>query len=457
MRFAKLFSNSPVLFAAFALAASVAPSAMGQSFGDTALHQQPAQLPSQKSAPPTTTLTLEQARQIAVANHPQLRASQFAANQAHDATTEARSAYYPTVAADLTGVGSNDARIAAGGLNNPIVYDRFAAGVSVNQLVTDFGRTRNLVGSAKLHAQSADQNVNLTREQVLLNLDHAFFAALSAQAVLNVALETVKDRQVADDQINALELSKLRSSLDVSFADVNLAQSKMILVQAENEVESTQAELSAALGMSQFRRYELADPGTPSQPLPNLDDSVAAALRDRPDVAAQRLEQESQLRFATAERDLWMPDVSLAAVAGEAPFAQSQIPQSYGAIGLDVHIPIFNGKLFNARHAAAQDRAHESAEQLRDLEDNVTRDVRVAWLAANTAYQNLALTAQFFDAAQKALDLATVRYNLGLSSIVELSQAQLNQEQASIAQASAKYEYSAKISDLSYQEGALKN
>ena len=457
MRFTHRNSAAPLLVTGFVLAGLVAPVARTQSFSETAIHQRPAQLSSQQSAPGTTPLTLEQARQIAVGNHPQLRASQFAANEAHDATTEARSAYYPTVSADLTGVGSNDGRIAAGGLNNPIVYDRFAAGVSVDQLVTDFGRTRNLVASAKLHGQSADQNVNLTREQVLLNLDRAYYGALSAQAVLTVAQETVKNRQLINDQITALAQSNLRSTLDVSFADVNLAQAKMIFIQAQNDVESTQAELSAALGMPKMQLYVLTDPGTPSEPLPSLDDSIAAALRDRPDISAQRLEGQSQQRFAVAERDLWMPDVSLEGVAGEVPFAQSQIPQNYGAIGFDVHIPIFNGKLFNARHAAAQDRAHESAEQLRDLEDNVTRDVRVAWLAANTAYQNLALTAQFFDAAQKALDLATERYKLGLSSIVELSQAQLNQEQASIAQASAKYGYSVKISELMYQEGALKN
>lgn len=438
--------------AAFVLAAP----GSAQSMTPISLRQQPGQLPAQQAAPTAAPLTLQQAREIAVANHPQLRASQFAANQAHDATTEARSAYYPTVSADLTGVGSNDARIAAGGLNNPIVYDRFAAGISVQQLVTDFGRTRNLVGSADLHAQATNQNVNLTREQVLLNLDRAYYGALSAQAVFSVAQETVKNRQVVDDQINALAQRNLRSSLDVSFADVNLAQAKMILVQAQNEVESSQAELSAALGMSKMQLYLLADPGAPSVPLPSLDDSIAAALRDRPDVAAQRLEELSQQRFATAERDLWMPELALAGVAGEAPYAQSQIPQNYGAIGFDVHIPVFNGKLFNARHAAAQDRARESAEQLRDLEDNVSRDVRVAWLAANTAYQNLALTAQLFAAAQKSLDLATERYKLGLSSIVELSQAQLNQEQASIAQASAKYEYGAKISELLFQQGALR-
>jgi outer membrane protein len=89
------------------------------------------------------------------------------------------------------------------------------------------------------------------------------------------------------------------------------------------------------------------------------------------------------------------------------------------------------------------------------LQGRVDRDVRTVWLSASTAWQNLALTAQLFDQANKALDLAQARYTLGLGNIVELSQAQLNQEQASIAEATAKYDYAAQFSELLYQEGAL--
>lgn len=410
----------------------------------------------QQAPPDGATLTLEQARQIAVTYHPQVRAAQYAANEAHQVTTENRAAYYPTLAADLTGVESNDGRIAAGALNNPTVYNRFAAGGSLQQLVTDFGRTRNLVGSARLHAESADQNVNFTREEVLLNLDRAYFGVLGAQAVLAAAQEAVKDRQVAADQIHALAQNNLRSQLDVSFVDVNLAQAKLTLLQAQNDEESSYAVLSEALGLTDMRRYTLVDPGPPQGPPAPLDDTIASALRERPDVMAQRLEEQSEERFAVAERDLWMPDISLAGAAGDVPLGQAQIPSTWAALGFDVHIPIFNGKLFNARHAAAIDRAEQAAEQLRDLENTVSRDVRVAWLAANTAYQNLAVTQQLLNAAQQALDLASGRYKLGLSSIVELSQAELNQEQAAIADASAKYVYATRVSELMYQEGVLK-
>jgi outer membrane protein len=183
---------------------------------------------------------------------------------------------------------------------------------------------------------------------------------------------------------------------------------------------------------------------------------MTEAERDRPELVSQKLQVESAQRFATAERDLVLPTISLMGAAGEVPFRQPEIPENYAAAGFNVNVPIFNGKLFSARHAEAEDRAREAAAVLNDEQTQVARDVQLAWLSASTASQNIPLTAQLFAEANKALDLAQARYDLGLGSIVELSQAQLNQAQAGIAQASAKYDYATRLSELAYQEGVVR-
>ncbi len=76
---------------------------------------------------------------MALANHPRFLGSQYGAAAQHNVTTEVRSAYYPVVSGDLTGAEAiPGSRIAAGALNNPIVYDRFAGGLSIQQLVDRF-------------------------------------------------------------------------------------------------------------------------------------------------------------------------------------------------------------------------------------------------------------------------------------------------------------------------------
>jgi outer membrane protein len=127
----------------------------------------------------------------------------------------------------------------------------------------------------------------------------------------------------------------------------------------------------------------------------------------------------------------------------------------YAAAGINVNIPIFNGFLYSARHQEADLRAKAADQAMRDLADRISRDVRTAWLDAGTAFERLAVTAQLLKEATLALDLAQGRYKLGLSSIVELSQAQLNLTRAQIDDTSAKYDFQIQSAVLSYQIGQL--
>ena len=131
------------------------------------------------------------------------------------------------------GTSDENTRLAAiGGLNNPLILNRNAEGLILSQLITDFGRTPNLAGSAKLRAQAEAENAQATREQILLAVDGAFFAAQQAQAVVRVAEQTVAARQTFLDQVSAMATNKLKSELDLSFARVNLEDSLILLSKA---------------------------------------------------------------------------------------------------------------------------------------------------------------------------------------------------------------------------------
>src|SRR5262249_34883863 len=156
---------------------------------------------------------------------------------------------------------------------------------------------------------------------------------------------------------------------------------------------------------------------------------------------------------AESERSLRLPTISALATAGVIPGHDDHLRGRFGAVGVNVNIPVFNGGLFSARRAEADLRAQAATQNVRELENRIARDVSVAWLNANTAFQRLGVTEQLLDQATQALDLAQARYDLGLSSIIELSQAQLNKTSAEIASAGAKYEYQIQRAVLSYQAG----
>ena len=95
-------------------------------------------------------------------------------------------------------------------------------------------------------------------------------------------------------------------------------------------------------------------------------------------------------------------------------------------------------------------------QRLRDLQQQVEHDVRAAWLTANTAYQRIPITVALVNQAQLAMTLAQGRYDLGLASIVELTQAQLNVTQAQVENVNAQYDYQSAYALLQYTLGALR-
>jgi len=397
---------------------------------------------------------LKDAEALAVKDNPLITVGRLAALASQQVLRETRSAYWPTAVVDLTGVDAQDnSRITAGGLNNPIIYPRAAAGTIVSQLITDFGRTRNLVATSSLRAKAENENAVANALQIKLAVDQAFYNALQTRAVLQVAQQTVAERQTVADQVQALFNAKLKSSLDLSFAQVNLAQAKLLLLDAQNNNDAALASLSAVLGYPTLQQYDLVEETTPlTAPPADVDQLIVQAMQKRPELAALNYDYQAAQKFQTAERDLLFPTVRALGAVGSTPLAgNNALAPWYGAVGVNVEVPVFNGFLYNARAREAELRAQAAQQQLRDLQDSIARDVRTGWLNAGTAYQRLSVSQQLLQQANLALDLSQTRYKLGLASIVELSQAQLQQTQAQIGSAQATYQYRLALSLLNFQ------
>jgi outer membrane protein len=361
---------------------------------------------------------------------------------------------------DVTGTQGNSlARVGAGALSATRLFNRFGQGVIFSQLVTDSGRTKNLVASSRLQAQASSQAYEATRYDVLLEVTRAYFAVLHAQAVVKVAEATVAARQLLLDQVTTLANNNLKSQLDVSFADVNVSEAKLLLLRAQDTVQSSAADLTRALGADQLMNYQLVDEPLPQGPPDRPDQLVMEAFNNRPEIGSFRFARDAALRFAVAEKDLSRPTVNMIGTVGFLPFINSggsHIPNEYEGVAANLSVPIFNGHLFSARREAARYRANEAEQRLRDVQDRIARDVRVAWASSMNAFQRIDVTAQFLRQATLALDLAQGRYNLGLASIVELTQAQLNVTQAEIENLSAKYDYQTQNAALQYSSGLLR-
>jgi len=400
--------------------------------GDSA-QQSPAVPPLGTAAKQTSskrTLTIEEAEAIALKNNPQITVGKLRSLEAREFVREVRSGLMPQVSLNATGVGADGgSRLAAGYLTNGRMFSRVAGGATVSQLITDFGRTTNLLSSSEFQAKAEDENAVATRQQIILAVDQAFYNVLETKALLKVAENTVKARKDLVDQIQALTDAKLRSEIDLSFSKVDLARAKLLMLDSENNYEASISTLSAILGYPEQQDFSVVEstPQTVNPPAADPLPLIQQAMQLRPEVLSLQNEVTAGEKFGRAEHDLWWPTVSAMGVVGGAPVRDPNIPSWYGAAGVNVNIPVFNGFLFNARAKSADLETEVKRKRLQDMQDNVARDVRNSWLDTSKAFERLSVTKQLREEAELSLELADARYKLGLGTIVEFSQAELQQ------------------------------
>ena len=405
---------------------------------------------------PGLPFTLPQAEAYALANHPQIAGTRLTAESVREQITEARSQFFPQIYFQSDSVDAPPgARLAAsGGLNNPSVFSRQSDGATLSQLLFDFGRTYELTEAAHFRADAAADRLNTARATVLLQVDQAYFDLLRAQAIARVAADTVRERQLSFNQIAVLARNQLKSSLDADFAQVDLAEAKLLQLQGTSDVRNAEAELSTALGFSDAQHFILQEVPLDIMLPTSPDALVAQALAQRPELAALHSEEDASVRFARAQEAARYPKISALAAAGINPVSDtSQIHRTYWAAGVNVTAPIFTGGDLEAQAREAKLLSDAAIQNLIEAQNTISRDVRVAWQNVETARERLNVTEQLIGTANEEEKLADARYRLGTSSIVEFVQAQLGATQARLQAASARYDFQSSRALLEFAVG----
>jgi len=408
-----------------------------------------------------TPITRSDAERMALRNNPRVTASHLLALAAGQVTRETRSNELPQINGNVTAVKAEDgSRIGSGELNSSRLYTHAGAGGTLSQLLTDFGHTRNLVANSRLQAKAQQQNALATEQDVLIATDQAFYRLLDAQSLLDVAIATVKARGDVQNLTQALTKSALKSDLDLNISSADLSQAQLLQLDAENSVASARVALAELLAAPPETQYRAVDDGSTAPPLPpdNSSALIKEAQAQRPDLQALRLDTQADRKFARAQELQRLPSISALAMGGVTPVRPDGgifTPNWYAAAGVNLTLPVFTGFRINAQTQEARLRERASEKQTQELSDAIARDVRIATLSAQTAFRRIGVAEAFQSQTTQALNLAQTRYKLGLSSIVELSQAQLQSTQATVEAVNARFDYLLALRSLDYTRGQL--
>ncbi len=404
----------------------------------------------------TKLLTLQKAQEIALKNHPEILSSENETKAAKEVIKRERSNYLPQITTNAVKAfaGENTRIAATAGINNPLVINRFSYGVSGSQLITDFGRTLNLISAAKFNYKAQEAQSLSTKNKVLLEVTQAYYNVLRSKALLQVAEKTLKDRKLLLDQIQALWEAKMKSDLDLSFAKQNVDEANLLLLKADTELSNSQAQLSEAMGFNKEQNFILDDKLEISAPSKNIDALQEDAKTYNPILISLKNELQAAQNKYKAEVEAHLPTIVGLGYAGASPVRDdSRLESKYFTGGINISLPLFTGGRLSANQQNAKFTVKATEDKLNEKENQVLRDIKIAWNDAQVSYQRIEVSKQLLKNSANALDLTQARYDLGLNSIVDLSEAQLIETQAEITNANAKYEYLIKEAILDFTVG----
>jgi outer membrane protein len=410
--------------------------------------------PAAAAAGPGSNLTLKQAINIALQKQPSVKQSRANLAAARYNIGVARAGYLP----QLNFVGnyyygnafSSSSRrpltAATGGnlssVSNNLETNYYFYQFQANQLLYDFGKTPGLIHESRAAFGESQQDYAGTRQQVVLDVRTAYFGYLAAERSQKVQEETVKQNQDLLNQAQGFYRVGLKAKIDVTKAEANLYQAQANLIQAKNNVKLAQVTLMTAMGLKTWPYTKVADVLEVTTPPKSLKTLEAKALQRRPELIKNRYTQKYNEAAVKVARAGYFPTLTSTAAYGwqsvDQPFATQ--PSNW-YVGAAVTVPLFDGlsTTYNLHQSKAKLRASMANYDV--LRQNVMKEVSQAYLNVKTGWELIRATKKALEAARENLRLAWGRYQAGVGTIIEFTDAQVQFSQADLNFVQALYNY----------------
>lgn len=401
-----------------------------------------AEAPAEKQAPEKKVLRLEEAIQIALENHPRIRASKEKVGAQQAVVGQEFAAYYPTVSFQnfyRTSTASGSTTVSQQG------FDFFSSAASVDMTLYNFGKREASVESARDTLESTRQALRTTVDEIIIGVKQAYYGYLRAKAFVRVAEQTLRDRELLVRQAQGFYEVGTRPRIDVARAESNLFNARTGLIAAQNAEKVAWVTLKNAMGVMDYpeRTLELVDTGVAPFPM-SLAEAKEQAFSLRPelkDLEAQRKAQDQNI--ANARRG-HLPDIVFNADYGRRNTSRggNTFPlQVNWVVQVSLNIPIFDGFRTTYKVQEALRNYHNVQAQEEDSRQRIELEVESSYLNLIEAGERIKSNEAAVRAAKENLDLANGRYQVGVGSIIEITEAQTLHTDAEIIQIQSVYDY----------------
>jgi outer membrane protein TolC len=390
-----------------------------------------------------TSLRLDQAVALALSRHPRLLAVRHQATAAEAQVGVAKSRYYPQVNVWLQYLrGTENAnpavfhsvpgvpRIAGSQRDNVSAYDSFNnyhAALTVHQLLHDFGRTQGEVAAQKAFLEAAKMNERLVEQEVAFGVARAYYDVLAGRETARVADEGLTLAQRVLELAAAGQQAGLRHPSEKARAEADVATAEVAKIEALAALDVARARFANALGQTDGSFEPAGEEATePSETVEAA--AIAQALRNRPELRALELQRQALSERMKSVRAGHYPRVeAIGVLQSRGQFLGGESFDYAGhnwSAGVVVHVPVFQGFLLTEQEHAIQAQVQSLESAREGVRQAVVLEVKQALAQVRSADQAQLAAQKAVEAAQLAYETSEGRYRSGLTTLLEMTDAQ---------------------------------
>lgn len=399
-------------------------------------------------------LSLQDAMSMALENNPTVRIATSGYDVSRSLLTQSRSGYFPAINFAASGTYTQGSFVFNPSI--PVreqIYRSYTAGFQAQQLIWDFGRTTSRVSANENFVGASAEDYQSSLENVIVGVQTAYYSYLQTQYLVRVNEETLKQTQEHLNVAQAFFKAGRTAQYDVTKAQVDVANAEVNLLRSRNQVQIAKLQLENAIGIQNPGNYVLLDSLKADKFNVSLDSARAIALSNRSELRAANFRVQANKDLLSSTWALNMPVIS---AVGNYNWNGFGLPlYSLWNAGLNFALPIFQGFYVSAQVQESRANVEQAMAQEDLTRQNAILDVSQNYLAMTEAYQRIGASYTLVQSADENLRLAQGRYNSGVGSPTEITDAQLTLANARITNIQALYDYNISIIRLKKSMGTL--
>jgi len=391
-------------------------------------------------------ITLEECLRCALGNNPKIQAALQDIFASDARIKQAWSSYFPQFSWQ-TGYTKIKQLQLSDALGRNLIFNYFVLGqISASQMLYDFGVTQNLVTIRKLDNQGYKIALTGTVNDVICEVKKAYYNLQYSVEAKKVAQEMVDKYESFYNQAKAFYLVGTSPKVDVTIAEVNLSNSKLLLIQAENAVDIAMAKLNNSMGLPYSNKYNLSENLRYNPCDITLNQAIDIAKDSRPEFQLAEIKVEEARQNVKLVKKSYFPTIT---AEGQYQIGGRTFTSNYGYnFGGYLNFPTINGMLI--KNEIKEAKALYSREQAYALntKNNIYYEIQQAFYSMIERKNSIPVSFLGLKQAKENYELSYGRYKVGVGNPVELKEAQVQYQDAMLKYYNSLYQYNSARAEL---------